>query len=253
MDTLESLGDFDFELWTDGSVVNHIGVGAAVAFKLNDRNPFLTSVVPSGYFSSSYRSELVALKEGLSKFMESKLIIKGRSLLICTDSQSVISALKSGPILQNTIMASEIWAMLLILAKGGIKIVIQFVASHCGVPRNVLVDKLAANKFMDYHDLQHLAAIPFQAIKAMVKSGVHALWRSNLDTSRYRYSNFKGNFTDLKVSNTLPRCDEVLLAQLRTGECRKLGIFRRRINLNTKCRWCFQVDETVEHLYSECV
>ena len=63
-ETLKKLGDFDYELWTDGSVEHKLGAGAGMLYK--GRDCISTMGAPSGFLSSSYRSELVALDTSLS-------------------------------------------------------------------------------------------------------------------------------------------------------------------------------------------
>ena len=86
---------------------------------------------------------------------------------------------------------------------------------------------------------QRNAAIPLQTVKAMVKLGCRDSWKRSLNTTRHRYAVCKEDFTDLKLSGTLTRKDEVVLAQLRTGECMLMGKLRTRLGIGgAGCRWC---------------
>ena len=112
---------------------------------------------------------------------------------------------------------------------------------------NELADKLAdaALKGFKTSD-QRNAAIPLQAVKAMVKLGCQDKWKSDLNEER--------DFTDLKKSGTFSRKDEVALAQLRTGESTLMGKFRTRLGIGSPlCRWCKVDEETVQHVYTHCV
>ena len=131
METLEALGEFDLEMWTDGSVVNKIGAGAAILFEKDVLQPIHKAMAASGYLSSSYRSELAALQVGVTCLVESDKNISGKSLLICTDSQSLIAALGFGPICQKSTIESNIWKQLmkLIEERKLSRIVVQFVSS----------------------------------------------------------------------------------------------------------------------------
>ena len=254
-DTLEALGEFDMEMWTDGSVENKVGAGAAILFGKDILKPLDEAMAPSGYLSSSYRSELAAIQVGVSRLVSSQKQISGKSLLICTDSQSLVAAIGFGPISQRATLESNIWKQLLLLIdeRKLSRIVVQFVSSHCGVVRNELADKLAGEALLKLSSKQKDAPIPMMAVKAMVKSGMRKHFQENLNSDRNRYRSSGEQFTNLIASSKLSRAEEVLLAQLRTGECRVMGVLRSRLGIGgVSCRWCNNSIETVYHVYSEC-
>ena len=83
-------------MWTDGSVEDKIGAGAG---KIYDKRACIAKVgALSGYLSSSYRSKLVAVDASLKHVQEFFIVEPNTSLLICTDSQSAISALSCCPL-----------------------------------------------------------------------------------------------------------------------------------------------------------
>ena len=255
METLEALGVFDLEMWTDGSVEEKIGAGASVLFAKDIDKPWEIAIAPSGYLSSSYRSELTAIHVGLSRLVLSKKNISGKSLLLCTDSQSLVAALGCGPIHQKNKLESEVWKKFLLLIEGRkiSKIVVQFVSSHCGVVRNELADKLAGEAMLKLSSKQKEASIPIMAVKSMVKSGMRNVFQDNLNQDRHRYGLASSRFTDLRKSCKLSREDETLLSQLRTGESRMMGVLRSRLGIGSElCRWCNIHKETIQHVYSEC-
>jgi hypothetical protein len=87
----------------------------------------------------------------------------------------------------------------------------------------------------------------------MVKLYGRDNWMLALNPSRHRWQVCEKAFTDLKCSGALSRKDEVIAAQLRTGECMLMGRLRSRIGIgDPKCRWCKEAEETVEHVYSFC-
>jgi hypothetical protein len=51
----------------------------------------------------------------------------------------------------------------------------------------------------------------------------------------------------------LPRKDQTLLHQHRTGKCRRIGAFQQVIHIAAKdqCRWCHNAVESVYHLCNE--
>ena len=66
--------------------------------------------------------------------------LRDASLLICTDSQSLLAALAQGPILQTGDIENEIWDTLLQLGSRNVRVTLQFVYGHCGIARNDEVD-----------------------------------------------------------------------------------------------------------------
>ena len=116
-----------------------------------------------------------------------------------------------------------------------------------------MVDKLAGEALLQLSDKQKEAPISLLAIKAMIKSGMKNVFLDNLNQDRHRYDIAGRNFTDLKKSCSLPRADEILLSQLRTGESKMMGVLRSRLGIGSiMCRWCNISKETVNHIYSEC-
>jgi ribonuclease HI len=255
-DTIAMLGTFDVEMWTDGSVIDKLGAGAARIYTKEGKATF-DAIAPAGFLSSSFRSETVALDCGLKKMISlKKMKLMGKSILICTDSQSLISALANGPLCQGSKLLSEIWETLVHLAevRGVKKVVFQFVYSHCGVERNETADKMAEEALRKFKSVdQRKAPIPLQAVKAMIKLQCRNGWKSDLEVTRPRYQACEAAFTDLKSSCTLSRKEEVKLAQLRTGECIWMGKLRTRLGIGSSlCRWCKGEEETVVHVYSFC-
>ena len=260
---LEKLGGFSIEMWTDGTVsTDQIGFGAGIIYDSRVNSPLKGKASgPSGFLSSSYKSELVALRCTLEKLIQLRMnesMLDDITLLICTDSQSSVSSLSNGPLRQDTSISIDIWKSLLYLLDHMkvSRIHVQWVAAHCGVDRNEEVDKYAETEFTRIGTVnQHTEPISLNQIKATVKNKLKHRYLNNLKTSRHRYEICGNNFSDLKSSSNLSRSDETRLAQLRTGECHRMGKFRERINLNKFCRWCDTngtVLETVNHVYNDC-
>jgi ribonuclease HI len=255
-DTITALGKFDLEMWTDGSMDGKMGAGAALIFDSKGKMKHKATAA-SGYLSSSFTAEVVAVRIGLRMLLDLvSLKLRGKSILIGSDSKSLITALQTGPLCQGDKLLSSIWWMLiqLIEEKGVCKIVFQFVYSHCGVLRNELADTEADTALKSISVAkQRGAEIPLRGVKAMVKLYGRDNWLLSLNPSRHRWQVCGKAFTDLKCSGALSRKEEVTAAQLRTGECMLMGRLRNRIGIgDPKCRWCKEVEETVEHVYSFC-
>ena len=258
-ETLESHGNFDIRLFSDGSVIEKLGAGAAILYEGN--KVVGKAIAPGGDLCSSYRSEGVALQCGIKCLSEKRGIQKeGRSLLIATDSQSLLTALSAGPLKQTDRLGSDLWNSLIMLLNSGIsKIKGVFVYSHCGIKENEEADKLAASALEKYgkeklSTSQQKAPISLQAVKSEAKSALTKIWAGSIPTDTARHAACGNKVSDLKLSSTLSRKDEVMLHQLRVGECIMMGKLRSRLKIDESplCRWCKEKEETVEHIYSEC-
>ena len=66
-------------------------------------------------------------------------------ILLCTDSQSSITAIQAGPLGANNVILSSIWKLLLLITNDHplSTVTFQFVFSHCGLVRNENTDEAA--------------------------------------------------------------------------------------------------------------
>ena len=239
-DTIEARGVFDISMWTDGSVQGLFGAGAAMIWQHKD-TVRTRAEAPAGFLSSSYQAEGIALQCGLSKIIGMKSIIKVRKdLMVCTDSQSNVAALQAGPLRQTNKLQSDVWSQLidLIEAYGITRIVIQYVASHCGVSKNEAVDRLVDTALKKYCETKlgndhKKAPIPLAAIKATAKQSLVNKYKSGLAMNSSHSTICNNKMSDLQLSSTLDRGDEVKLHRLRVGESLMMGKFRARLKLGS--------------------
>ena len=134
--------------------------------------------------------------------------------------------------------------------------VFQFIFSHCGVARNEEADRAADGAVKDPRSInaQDKCGIPLRAVKAQLKLSIRDLWLNTHDEGSHR-SIISKKATNLRRSAEMSRGNEVLLHQLRTGECRLAGKFRKRMALpgSEICRWCLREEETINHMFSACI
>ena len=183
--TLATLDHHHLEIWSDGSVKNGLGAGAAILF--SDNRPPIVSGRPSGQLSHSYRAELQGISAGLDGVLQLQEDIDNKKLLICTDSQSSINALKTGPISRTSNLLSHIWSQLSRLTQRGLSnITFQFTASHCGIERNEMADKKADKALTRCAAEQPLVPIPLDAMKNEIKLHVKTDWLNQLDKNNAR-------------------------------------------------------------------
>ena len=98
----------------------------------------LPSPASAGRLACSCSAELGALLGSLWKF--APLLLENASVLIPTDSQSLLNALAQGPLLTDEDFADEIYALLLTLARRGCLLTLKFFFSHVPPPRNEAVN-----------------------------------------------------------------------------------------------------------------
>ena len=128
-------------------MIDKVGAGAACIY-FDDKKEVV--VTPAGYLCSSYHAELMAIKAALVT-LEAKLDGNKRTYLFCTDSQSSIEALLSGPLNQKTTLVSSVWRLILSLMNDNpkSKVIFQFIFPHCGVARNEKADRTADGAVKD--------------------------------------------------------------------------------------------------------
>lgn len=234
----------EYELWTDGSVVPAKGnespavtqSGSASVLYHGDEL-LCTTHSRCGPFACSYRTESVALTNGLEQCLQRN--IANTTLMIATDSQSLLKALETGPITQRGYLETLIWAQLLRLATKGVDIQLIFVYGHCGTARNEHADREADAAVKD-----HSAPICTVWLTDFLAATLTHLKSLVAPKNSTRVSVCGTRRTKLDQTSKRPRNEQVLLAQLRTDECPLLGRLAHRLQRTRtrSCRWCTPSD-----------
>ena len=251
--TLTARGQHDIEIWSDGSVKNEIGAGAALIFRKESDEEVARVDAAAGHLASSCRAEMAALNAGLNYITNNTLHEdeEVQSILICTDSQSTIKALQRGPLVKNHNLQMSIWKSLMVIAKK-CKITIQFVAAHCGTIKNEKADQ-AANTVFDRIDAKN-ADIGLESVVAAVKKRVAEMWAKGTSKDTFRARVMEDCRGSICNRLNLSRKENSIISQLRCGECRSLGTYPRRVGIieDPKCRWCGENEETIKHVLADC-
>ena len=136
------------EIFTDASVKSDKATGAVI-FESSKTTKVYTKMV--GNNTCSMYAEANTIKYALTKLeaylttMDSKHY---KHILICTDSQSTVSALCKGPIIQkHAFLANICNTMQQLHNRLKINFTIQFVYSHCGYRLNDDADYLANARY----------------------------------------------------------------------------------------------------------
>ena len=251
-----------YELWTDGSVRGPRSPsgarypedapylpgkfrsgGAAILYQGTNGDRIATVHEAAGTMACSYRSECVAMRAGLKLGFVDHL--RDASLLICTDSQSLLAALANGPILQTGDIENEIWDQLLQLASRNVHVTLQFVYGHCGIVRNDEVD-VEADEAAELP--QGDVPVWLTDFMAATKRHVKAKTESRLSAS----TSYRATVTKLGTEPTPldamngDRKQSALLAQLRCNECPHLGRLAHRLGTSMveACRFCCQAEHS---------
>ncbi|KAF0300621.1 hypothetical protein FJT64_003287 [Amphibalanus amphitrite] len=98
-------------VWTDGSATDGVLNGGAGALIVWPDGEERSVRAPAGRLCSSFRAEMVALQTALSFLLENPLHADD-PVVICTDSQSALAALREGPAAQHSPLGGAIWRAL---------------------------------------------------------------------------------------------------------------------------------------------
>ena len=286
---------FALETWTDGAAVpdgpQH-GIGAAsLRTVAEDGTEFVHEVqleaAAAGERCSPFRAECTGLVTGLRILHRwcldaaaGGLVVRerkhpttsfnGEVILICTASREIITALQKGALAQTSPLLAEIWWQLLVIVRLAHPkaVLVQWVPRQVGLPRHDQANKYARAmltgggespairaKARTLLDQQAAVPVPLECVKAAVRRSIRGAWRTQHHTIA-REDLAGPEPTPVRVGVGLTRADETLLAQLRTGFCRRIGPLRYHLQLTQSrvCRWCpgGEESETVHHLLFQC-
>ena len=137
-------------IWTDGSASGGVldgGAGAFIEWPDGEQHELRE---PAGRLCSSYRAEMVALHTAVNFLLEHPAH-DDDPIIICTDSQSSLATLRSGPPTQTSLLGVSIWAALVQLARGGGE---GFISSGCrrtARSREMSMPTLSQRRPRSYH------------------------------------------------------------------------------------------------------
>ncbi|PWV01988.1 hypothetical protein C4B63_3g658 [Trypanosoma cruzi] len=168
-----------------------------------------------------------------------------KTLLVVTDSQSLLAALNKGPLSQTDWTGDRIWQRLLTLTRAGWSVHLQFCYGHFGVHGNEPADQYATqNMESGQYTEQGIAPLWQTDLLTCFTTQLTNKWRSTIrqDTHRYllcgtRPSDLSGK--DLITQEVLHRQEPVHLARARCGESELWGrIYWAVRDCTNQCRFC---------------
>jgi ribonuclease HI len=236
-------------IFTDGSTRMYTACreGASVgAFLVVQDGRFLRfGAAPAGTLSCPYVAEHVGIAAGLRWFLRNRSLF-ARFVRVCvvTDSLSAMSAVATGPLRQRDALPRNVWTLLADLAMRNTYVSFHFVFSHVGTRGNDAVDGYA------------------NAMRAAIGSDKAELWRTDATRHRIAAANERHDALHQEAAPLptarfeLPRRDEMLLYQARTGAMPCIGghVHGQR----DPCPRCGEADAlgrhglALEHIFERC-
>ena len=244
---LNSLPHHDLVLWTDGSVPFALGKGGSGVFadcSLCNTQELLS--FSAGPVCSSFSAEAVALFQALSWTRQHLRICQFNSVLILSDSCSVLQLLKSSPgfLLPSTFW--QIWHELSCLSQSLI-LTLQWVPGHSSLPGNDTADMLAKKGAV----LPISGSCSLSALACRIRSSLFSHWRTTV----------RSKLIDTQVPAVsteelgLPRHARCVLSRLRcNGHSLLLSSYLNRIGKieTSSCSACGHPTQDVFHLILHC-
>ena len=248
IDTIRSLGQFDYMVFTDGSAEGGVYRGGSAAV-------IVTGTVDSfrvvdvrrergAVYTSSFVEEVAALRLAVEWLVDHLGDQVGR-YLVASDSQSVLSAVCNGSLNSHQTLGD----LKLLLQKVKGEVVLQWVPGHCGLAGNERADQEArrAASTDPTGNAGPRAQVPvsYQAARCRI-------WSQVRDQVRHERSRLV--YTCTPLSANVSRLADVTLARIRSAKSRHLATYLHDIGLRDSpiCPKCGTEPETLEHWFQRC-
>ena len=248
LNTIRTFGRRRAIIYTDGSAEDGVRSGGSAAIVCND-DPIDPTVlqreVQTGpEYTSSFETEVWALLMA-AVWLSDNGQAEDR-FLICSDSFSALSALAGAGGKPHSLIV-------------GLKehldrvpgvVDLQWVPSHCGLSGNELADSEAGRAARRDPALVPLRApLSLESVRSSICSQIKDVQPDPVRRREVRevYQGKKGS------TQGLCRKDEVMLAQMRSGQSKLLATFRARVlGEDSVCPKCNGSEETLVHFMQEC-
>ena len=242
---LDSLPPHDLVLWTDGSFPFGKG-GSGVLADCSLCGAEATLSFSAGPVCSSFSAEACAILHALCWSRQHQQVFHFSSLLLLSDSRSVLATLSSPPsfLLSQTLW--QIWQELSFLSSCSIGL--QWVPGHSFLPGNDAADELARRSALLAPSAIPCSLFPFTS---RIHSCLISDWRRTVSL-KYFDTQVPSISTEELV---LPRHARYVLSRLRcNGHSLLLGSYLSRIGRieNSSCSACGHSFQDTSHLILHC-
>ncbi|KAH8616321.1 hypothetical protein ERJ75_000497900 [Trypanosoma vivax] len=231
--------DFDYQVWTHGSVVPDVSSGAGAPVCTKDGRGEKV-VLGAGSLACSYRAECVAMEAGLKRLVDVIVLSKTHRTRVVafTDSLSLLMALNTGPAVVEDAILKGIWNLILRIVRVRVSVNFQFVFSHCGVPRSDAADKAAEQGNAKPQSYPAKITDIVTGVERHVRNEMYRVFEETRMPRTHRSALLDHVRPGLKHTK-VDRLGESLLAQFRTDTSKHFGWLHRVLTRQTdqlECR-----------------
>ena len=246
LEAIRLQGPFEWTIYTDGTPGgdNHDSGAAAVVTKGPPDKLMLGEVRKrrGRALASAYEAEVEGVKLALSWLRDAVPHVVG-PVLICTDCRTIIEDLASTPT-SDDVDTAELREL---LDDTPIAVSLQWVPGHAGLEGNDWADREARKATTGRKVREEDGkGVPLAAAKARIRRSIQDPPIAHAQTRAvYQGSRSKASFTRKEV---------VLLAQLRSGHCRRLAAYHKVVDDTADATFpqCGREPETLEHWLQTC-
>jgi ribonuclease HI len=246
IDHIKARGPYEWSIYTDGTPGDFgRDSGAAAVVCTGPPDGIVVKAVRrrrGGVLSSPYEAELEGLRLALEWLQTLSTSTRGQ-VLIAIDCKALVLELAQPSSADDSTLAELVEA----LDDLSFDIVIQWVPSHCGIEGNEEADREASRATTGRkREEEGVRGIPLHTAKAVIRRQIVDPPTVHLRT--------KAIYQGKRGRADLTRKEAVLLAQLRSGHCRRLAAYRSIVEdgYSPICPFCNLEQETITHWLQEC-
>ena len=246
-DSIGGQGPFEYTMYSDGTPwgKDHDSGAATVVTTGTIDKPVKIKVCRRRGWrnASAFEAEVEGLKLAVEWVQANEQSISGQ-IMICTDCKDITVCL-SAPSMLDDVEIRDLRSMLNELQ---ITVIIQWVPGHVGLQGNEWADGEARIAVTGQQRGREVGkGVSLSSAKARIRKAINDPPISHARTNLV-YQGKRGR------EDTLTRKEAVLLAQLRSGHCRRLAAYHKVIDdtVDPICQRCGQEPETLEHWLQRC-